>query len=116
MELIGTFMKRSGRILFLGMFLTLLLQACTTNLTVKCGPGGMTQTEDGVGACNPVDYTGSANGFWNTENPSTTYQGGGNCVAGSKKCASSPGRCASGAGCKSWVTPSTMVCKCDCNP
>lgn len=101
--------------LFFGLFMLLALAGCVhveTTCTSCCGKDG----GPGDGACNPMNYTGSANGFWNTENPSQQYQGGGNCAAGSKKCNIPAGRCANGQACKSWVTPSTMVCKCDCNP
>lgn len=103
--------------LFVGLFVLVLMAGCVhveTTCTSCCGKDG----PRGDGACNPVpaggDYLGSANGFWITT--STQYEGTGNCVAGSKKCGIPAGRCATGALCKSWVNPNTMVCKCDCNP
>lgn len=124
MKRIHIFMKRRGSMLVLGAFLPLLLQGCATNVDVKCGPGstgGMIQ--NGVGLCNsyPIgsNYTGKASpNFYNTAT-GQLYTGGGNCASGKRCNPNTPpgyGRCADGTSCKNWVTPSTMICKCDCNP
>jgi hypothetical protein len=102
------------------IFLLLALGGCTptTNVTVKCGPG-MGDSEP-PGLCNNYpavgNYTGSANGFWDTST-GAVWTGSGNCAGGKRCNPNNPpgnGRCASGAPCKNWITPSTMQCKCDC--
>lgn len=119
MEPIKTFNKLYGRTLLLGMFLALLLQGCSTNVEVKCGPSSGVQPDIEVGLCNAWppsgNYTGSANGFWN-DSTNSWYTGNNKCNSG-KKCANPPGRCANGVGCKSRFNNTTsMICKCDCNP
>jgi hypothetical protein len=115
MKTFHSFRSFDGVTLFVGLALLAFMAGCVhVDVASTCSP--CCEKDGRVGACNPMDYTSSANGFWNTENPSQQYQGGGNCAAGSKKCAIPAGRCANGQACKSWVTPSTMVCKCDCNP
>ena len=106
--------------LFFGLFMLAVMAGCVQVETIilPCGDGKGSNGIVDPGACNPVSYTGSANGFWDTTSspPYTQYQGGGNCAAGSKKCGIPAGRCNNGQPCKSWVTPGSMMCKCDCNP
>jgi hypothetical protein len=108
--------------LFFGLFMLVIMAGCV-HVETTCAPGLSARgSPDGDGGCNSYpstgSYLGSAHLFWDTASspPYTQYQGTGNCVSGSKKCASLPGRCANGTACRPWVTPSTMVCKCDCNP
>lgn len=102
-----------------GIFLLAVTAGCL-HINTTCGT---CCAKDGNGkdtGCNPSpqngDYTGPAQGFWLTTDPTHQYQGAGNCAAGSKKCAIPSGRCADGTQCKPWVNPNTMACKCDCNP
>ena len=55
MEPIRTFNKLYGRTLFLGMFLILLLQGCSTNVEVKCGTGSGGQPEKSSEECGKKD-------------------------------------------------------------
>ena len=99
---------------FFGVFMLAIMAGCVhvetnTPCTSCCGK------DDEPGGCNPKPYTLSAQGFWD-DATNSTYNGTGNCVAGSSKCLIPAGRCADTTQCRSRVNSTTMVCKCDCKP
>jgi hypothetical protein len=100
--------------LFFGLFMLAVMAGCV-HVETTISPCGDGKAGDDPGACNPVTYTGPATNFWD-DATGAPYTGTDNCAAGSKKCASTPGRCANGTQCKSRVNSSTMLCKCDCKP
>ena len=112
--------------MLLGMFLALLLQGCSTNVEVKCGPGGMEGSDkNGIGNKNLVGgciqpfvpwVNGTAAGFKNTVTkqiiPTPTNL---TCSAvGSNKCQSSPGNCGFNKTCRNWYRPTDSFCYCGC--
>lgn len=106
--------------LFFGLFMLAVMAGCVhveTTCPSCCGGKG-TSSDPGDGGCTNYpttgSYLGSANGFWDTTT-SQVWTASGNCLSGKKCNPTSPGRCTNGT-CKNWVTPSTMYCKCDCNP
>lgn len=117
-----TEMMKAGWPMLLSGIVVVVLQGCTTPLVdvkVSMGEGCEGSTTGGPGGCfvypsGSTPYTGAAYGFMQTTDK-TFYTGSGNC-SGGKKCAGSPGRCANNKPCIPWVTPSDMLCKCDCAP
>ena len=115
------FRRFDGATLVAGLFLLVLMAGCV-NVNTSCGSccgkdGGL---GDRDGACNPSppsgNYTGSADGFYNTATGLQIPAGSGLTCASGKTCAVPYGRCASGAACKRWYNPTGASCKCDCNP
>lgn len=115
------FRRFDGATLVAGLFLLVLMAGCV-NVNTSCGSccgkdGGL---GDRDGACNPSppsgNYTGSADGFYNTATGLQIPAGSGLTCASGKTCAVPYGRCASGTPCKRWYNPNGASCKCDCNP
>ena len=99
----GNFIKMPWTLAF--FMLLFILQGCTTPLVsvkVSSGPGCPT-SGDGLGLCNSMSWTGSADGFYqDPKGPNLPENSGITCRSGSRKCKSYPGDC-SGINCISRI-------------
>ena len=96
MRPLAQIVRESATVWLLGGVLVLSLQGCTTEVSVKCGATGASESVngDGVGACMTKFHGGSsAKGFWNDATsswvPTTSTL---TCSSGTV-CKNSPGTC-----------------------
>jgi hypothetical protein len=106
------FVRVSGQILLPGLFLALLVSACSTAVDVKCGPKGMGAADriSKPTGCYRSNYTGSADNFWDVATWDWVPVGSGYTCTG-KKCNNNPGTCG-GVQCVTYYDAGSCYCSC----